>query len=201
MQEHKTVDGYIAKHGDQREAISLLRELVKAIISEETVKWGFPVYMINNKNVVGLGAFKAYTGIWFFQGGLLNDVDQKLVNAQEGKTKAMRQWRFNSVDEITVNSELIQAYLQEALENEIAGKAIKPNRPKSKPLVIPPELQWALDASDSLKDSFNAHSLTNRRDFAEYIETAKREATKQSRLTKIIPMIQSGEGLNDKYKK
>ncbi|MBK7633096.1 MAG: hypothetical protein IPJ13_01585 [Saprospiraceae bacterium] len=46
--------------------------------------------------MVGLAAFKSYTGIWFFQGGLLDDKQQFLMNAQEGKTKAMRQWRFFS---------------------------------------------------------------------------------------------------------
>ena len=37
--------------------------------------------------------FKEYFGIWFFQGGTLVDELKVLTNAQEGKTKAMRQWR------------------------------------------------------------------------------------------------------------
>lgn len=201
MEKSKTVEEYITSHGDQREAIILLREIANSFPLEETIKWQFPVYMLNGKNVVGLGAFKAYTGIWFFQGVFLKDAQNKLVNAQEGKTHGMRQWRFNSVAEIRENEGLIRAYIDEAIVNQKAGKEIKPKRGASKPLVIPPELQSVLDADSSLKESFESHSLTNRRDFAEHIETAKREETKQKRLQKIIPMIQSGEGLNDKYKR
>ncbi len=201
MKKSKTVDEYILNHADQRDAITLLRSIVTSFPFQETIKWLFPVYMINGKNVIGLGSFKAYTGIWFFQGGLLKDSQNKLVNAQEGKTQAMRQWRFNSISEIQENEELIRAYIDEAIENQKAGREIKPMPRTSKPLIIPKELQSVLDTDNSLKESFESHSLTNKRDFAEYIETAKREETKQKRLEKIIPMIQSGEGLNDKYKR
>ena len=201
MEKNKTVEEYIAKHPEQSAAISLLRSIALSFPFEEGVKWAFPVYMINGKNVIGLGAFKAYTGIWFFQGAFLKDQQKKLVNAQEGKTHGMRQWRFASVDEIKANEAVIRTYIQEAIDNQKAGKTISPKRGPAKPLTIPPELQKVLGEDASLNESFEAHSLTNKRDFAEYIETAKREATKQSRLEKIIPMIQRGEGLNDKYKK
>ena len=55
----------------------------------ETIKWGVPVYTLNDKNVLGMGAFKSYVGIWFFQGAFLDDPQKKLINAQEGKTKAL----------------------------------------------------------------------------------------------------------------
>jgi uncharacterized protein YdeI (YjbR/CyaY-like superfamily) len=42
--------------------------------------------------------------------------------------------------------------------------------------------------------------LSKKRDFAEYIEVAKRAETKAQRLEKIIPMIRDGRGLNDRYK-
>jgi len=70
----------------------------------ETIKWSAPVYTFEGKNLVGLGAFKSYVGLWFFQGSLLNDKKKKLINAQEGKIKALRQWRFNSVKEIEAES-------------------------------------------------------------------------------------------------
>jgi len=200
MKRHKSVESYFEKQSEWKAPLLLLRELLKAEAFEETVKWAFPVYTINGKNVAGLGAFKSYVGIWFFQGALLKDEQKKLVNAQEGKTQSMRQWRFQSIEEIEQNAELIVAYLKEAIANQEAGKEIKPTRAGKKPLTIPPELQQALDQNASLKDSFEALNLTKKRDFAEYIETAKRKATKQSRLEKIIPMISDGVGLNDKYK-
>ncbi len=64
------------------------------------------------KNVVGLGAFKSYFGLWFHQGALLADKNQVLINCQEGKTKALRQWRMTDKKEIDART--INAYIKEA---------------------------------------------------------------------------------------
>jgi len=42
---------------------------------------------------------------------------------------------------------------------------------------------------------------SRQKEFSLYIEEAKQEKTKHSRLEKIIPLILKGVGLNDKYKK
>ncbi len=199
--EKKNIEEYFSADAPHPKAMNLLRNIVRSFPFDETVKWAFPVYMINGKNVIGLGGFKAYTGVWFFQGVFLKDSAKKLINAQEGKTHGMRQWRFNTVEEIQENEDLIRTYIQEAIDNQLAGKEFKPQKRASKPLIIPEELKAVLDADPKLNESFEAHSLTNKRDFVEHIATAKREETKQKRLEKIIPMIQNGIGLNDKYKK
>jgi len=68
-------------------------------------------------------------------------------------------------------------------------------------LIIPIELQSVLDDDPSTRDAFNGLSKSKKREYAEHISSAKQEKTKVNRLNKIIPLIQSGQGLNDKYKK
>lgn len=201
MIQKKHIEEYFTNDALHPEAMNLLRRIILSFPFEETVKWAFPVYTVDGKNVIGLGDFKAYVGIWFFQGVYLKDESNQLVNAQEGKTHGMRQWRFNTLEEIKANEDLIRNYIQEAIDNQLAGKEYKPQHKTPKPLVIPEELQEAIDSIEGLKDSFEALSLSNRRDFAEHISKAKRVETKLSRLEKIIPMISRGEGLNDKYKR
>lgn len=201
MIQKKHIEEYFSSDAPHPEAMTLLRSIILSFPFEETVKWAFPVYMIDGKNVIGLGDFKAYVGIWFFQGVYLKDESNKLVNAQEGKTHGMRQWRFSTLEEIEANEDLIRNYIQESIDNQLAGKEYKPQRKAPKPLVIPEELLEALESIEGLKESFEALSLSNRRDFAEYIIKAKRVETKLTRLEKIIPMINRGEGLNDKYKR
>lgn len=191
-----TVDQYISKHPEWQEELDYLRQLLQNTPLQEHVKWGAPTYSFQNKNLVGIGAFKKYVGLWFFQGALLKDEGNFLVNAQEGKTHAMRQWRFGSINEVD-GSKILQ-YVNETIENQIAGNILKP---KKKPLVIPLELKEALTNEPGLTDSFEALSLTNKRDYVEYILEAKRVATKEKRLAKIIPMIAQEIGLHDKYKK
>ncbi|RMH63593.1 MAG: hypothetical protein D6677_06775 [Calditrichaeota bacterium] len=199
MNRSKSVEAYIAKKESWRMELEYLRGMLLNSGLEETIKWGAPVYMINEKNVVGLAAFKDYTAIWFFQGGLLKDEAGKLVNAQEGKTKALRQWRFKNIQEMKQDTELIKAYLQEATANARAGKEIKPQRKKE--LIIPDELQQRLTEDAELAKAFQSLTPGRQREYAEYIAEAKRVETRQKRLQKIIPMILEGKGLNDKYKK
>ena len=74
--------------------------LVKAIIRKTglipVIKWGAEVYTYNGQNVLSAGGFKSHFTIWFYKGVFLKDKYKVLVNASEGKTKSLRQWRFTS---------------------------------------------------------------------------------------------------------
>ena len=176
-------------------------EILKSIISKtaliETNKWGGCIYVHNNKNVIGVGGFKNFFTLWFFNGVFLKDKKKYLVNANEGVTKSLRQWRFTSKEEI--NETEILSYIQEAIENEIQGKIIKPEKTEAI-ITIPTIFQNELDSNRNLKEFFLQFSPYKQKEFVEYIETAKREETKLSRIEKIKPMILSNIGLNDKYR-
>lgn len=192
----KTVDEYIAAKPEHADALVKLRRAVHLAPLEETIKWGAPCYTHAGQNVVGIGAFKAYVGLWFHQGALLSDPEKVLVNASEGKTKALRQWRFEKAGEIRIRAVL--GYVREAIALAAAGKAIKPDR--AKPVVVPPELADAMKRDAALKGAFAALTPGKRREYADHISEAKRETTKASRLEKIVPMIKAGKGLHDKYR-
>lgn len=192
----KSVDDYIAEHPERAASIAKLRKILAATALEETVKWGAPAYTLDGKIVIGIGAFKNYVGLWFHQGVFLSDPDGALVNAQDGKTKALRQWRFEKPTDIKVGR--VKAYVAEAIANQRAGKEIKPAR--GKPVDVPPELAAAMKKRAKLRKAFDALTPGKQREYAEHIATAKREATKAARLEKITPMIEAGIGLNDKYR-
>jgi uncharacterized protein YdeI (YjbR/CyaY-like superfamily) len=191
------VDIFIGKHENFSMPLNEIREIILSTNLEETIKWGMPTYTLNNKNIVGIGAFKTHYGVWFFQGGLLKDTHKVLINAQEGKTQAMRQWRFTK-DSI-IDKKLLLSYLEEAISNEKKGYRINPTK-KTKPLIIPVELSEFLVNNTKLAYSFNSLSISKRKEFAEYINTAKKVETKVKRLEKITPMILNNIGLNDKYR-
>jgi len=196
MEMAKTPEDYIAQQSELNQAI--LEQLIAILCNselEEKMKWGIPTYCLKNKNVVGIGGFKGYAGLWFFNGSFLKDESKVLINAQEGKTKGMRQWRFESVE--AIDKLLIQKYLLEAIQNQKEGKELQPEK---KPLLLPDELKEAMASDAQLSEQFEQLKLTLKREFAEYIADAKRAETKQTRLSKIIPMIKQGIGLNDKYR-
>lgn len=197
MKKVYSVEEYIETNSHFGEELTMLRDVINSTELDETIKWSAPTYCLNGKNVVGLGAFKNHFGVWFFQGVFLKDDQNVLVNAQEGKTKALRQMRFESKADI--NKDLVLSYVKEAIANQKAGKEIKPQR-QSKPVVVPSELEAALNSNTDLKSGFKALTPGKQREYCEYIDQAKREATKHSRIEKITPMIISGVGLHDKYK-
>jgi len=197
MKGYKTVDEYILNVKEGSGILIVLRELIGLTELKETVKWGIPVYTINDKNVLGIAAFKTYVGLWFYNGSFLNDDAGVLVNASEGVTKAMRQWRFTSVDEI--DDKLVIKYLHEAIQNQKQGKELKPER--NKPIIIPDELQIEFAEDQELENCFNRFTPGKQREFANYISESKTTETRKARVQKVIPLILENIGLNDKYRK
>ena len=96
------------------------------------------------------------------------------------------------------DDQLIKHYLLESIENFKIGNKITPK--KKQPLILPEELYQLLLHQPDLKDCFELFNLTKKREFCEYIESAKRIETKIARLQKITPMILQGIGLNDRYR-
>lgn len=190
---------YFEKPGPFQDVVIILRNAILSTSPnlEETVKWGRPVYTYEGKNIVGIAAFKQHAALWFFQGALLSDPAKVLVNAQEGKTKAMLQWRFHAIGEI--EKCMVKQYVAEAIKNQIQGLVVKPDRAKQ-PIEIPELLGRAIVKDNELKRSFFELTRGRRKDYCEYIASAKKEETKQKRLKKIVPMIKAGVGLNDKYR-
>jgi uncharacterized protein YdeI (YjbR/CyaY-like superfamily) len=196
MDIEEKIEAYYSKTQKFKEGIVQLREIALKTELVETLKWGSPVYTINNKNVLGILAFKNHFGIWFFNGVFLSDPRGVLENAQEGKTKSMRHWKFKA--ERDIDEAAVLSYIEEAIANQKKGLEIEPS-PRME-IVIPKLLKDVLLANNRLKEQFNTLTPYKQRDYCEYIDQAKQQKTKESRLEKIIPMISKGIGLNDKYK-
>ncbi len=145
---------------------------------------------------VGIVGFKSFFTLWFYNGVFLEDKHNVLVSAQEGVTKAMRQWRFSSMEDI--DEKLVQAYIQEAIANEEQGKKLKLQRKEKLP--IPSILTEAFKEDQAFEKSFVARPQAKQNEYVEHIQSAKQEATKSSRLQKIRPLVMQGKGMRDKYK-
>lgn len=192
------VDDYINANSIWKKELELLRKILLKLPLEEDLKWGIPAYIYKKKNILGLSAFKNYCGIWFHHGVFLKDEANILINAQKDKTRGMRQMRFVSLE--VIDPKIVKLYVLEAIQNSEAGKEIKPQR-NTNPVIIPSELKVKFSKNEKFHSFFIELSISKQREYCEYISSAKREATKLSRIEKIIPMILERVGLNDKYKK
>jgi uncharacterized protein YdeI (YjbR/CyaY-like superfamily) len=106
-----------------------------------------PTYTYDNRNLLGMGAFKKHVGLWFFQGVLINDHHNILTNAQECKTKAMRQIRIEKLDDI--DEKIILEYISQSIANHKKGRVIKVIR-KTGGITIPEELLTIFEKNSKL---------------------------------------------------
>ena len=118
------VDAYLDKQELWKEHFLIFREALLATELQEAIKWGIPIYTLNGSNVLGYAGFKEHCAVWFYSGSFLQDSAGKLHNAQEGKTRFMRQWRFHGGEDVP--QELFHSYVQEAIDNQKAGKVGRP---------------------------------------------------------------------------
>lgn len=196
MRRTGSIDDYFANIDQWQDELARIRAILRSTPLTEEVKWGAPCYTYDGKNVVGLGAFKSHFGLWFHQGALLHDGEGVLINAQEGKTRAMRQWRMTSPEEI--RPAVIKRYVKESIALLEQGRSIGAER--DKPVVMPPELDTAFRDHPRAAAAFGRLRKGQQREYADYVTEAKRQDTKLRRIEKILPMIAAGQGLNDRYR-
>ncbi len=192
----KTVNTFIRQAPAWQNELKILRAVLQSLPLEETVKWGMPCYVYKGKNVVGIGAFKNYFGLWFHQGALLNDDAKVLINAQPGKTQALRQWRMTSAKDI--RKAVIKRYVKASMQNIDAGSQIGPTRKSN--AAVPKELASALRRQKGATAAFRQLRPGQQNEYARHVASAKREDTRKQRADKAIPLILAGRGLNDRYR-
>lgn len=196
MKYAQSVEEFFERQDEWLPALEKLRKAILATGVEETLKWGIPVYVHNKTNVAGIASFKEWVAIWFYQGALMDDPKRVLINAQKGRTQALRQWRFTSAKEIRVGD--VKDYLREAMRLAEQGKAVKPR--KSRSFTVPVELAEALKSDRKAAAAFKALSPSCQREYAEHVGEAKKEETRLRRATKALGLIAAGQGLNDRYR-
>jgi len=182
------IDAYIANSAEfTRPILEHLRAVVHAACPdvEETMKWSFP------------HSFKAHCTFGFWKGELL-------IEAADAKTrKAMGQFgRIASIRDLPPKKAL-DSYIKKAMKlNDEGVKAparTKPAVPRE--LVVPAYLTEALALQPSALDHFNSFSTSKKRDYVEWMEEAKTEATRLRRLEQAVEWIAEGKSRNWKYEK
>src|SRR5579863_6158724 len=93
------VDGFLRKSNKWQEEFKKLRTIILGCRLDEELKWGWPCYALNGRNIVLVHGFKEYCALLFFKGALLKDAKGILIQQTEN-VQAGRQVRFKSVQEI-----------------------------------------------------------------------------------------------------
>lgn len=178
--------------------LDILTRLLEETGMKSEIKWNHPVYGHAGRNVASCSGFKHHCSLWFFDGALLKDKENVLVNAQEGRTQAMRHWKFRKGDPMPEDT--VRAYLREAMANAERGLTVEKARLRAEDIEWCEVLQTAFDTDPDFQAAMQKLTPGRQRDYNVHIGSAKREATRLSRLENIRPMVHAGKGLNDRYR-
>jgi uncharacterized protein YdeI (YjbR/CyaY-like superfamily) len=191
------IDAYISKAPEfARPILSHIRELIHAADPqiEESLKWSCP-HFVHNGIVCGMAAFKNHCGLNFWKG--------KLILASNGQKEGMGHFgKITRLSDLPKDSELIR-YIKEAVRLNEQG-ITPPSKSKStakKELVLPGYFTAALKKNKKALNTFQSFSHSHRKEYIEWITGAKREETRQKRISTALEWLSEGKPLNWRYER
>jgi uncharacterized protein YdeI (YjbR/CyaY-like superfamily) len=194
------VDAYIRKAAAFAQPILRhLRDLVHQGCPEatETLKWGFPHFILGDKILCSMAAFKAHCSFGFWHQQMAK------VSAQDGRKtdEAMGiLGRITSLADLP-DDRTLQRYIRTAAELTASDQPARP-RPASQPrpeLPVPADLAASLKKNKAAATTFAKFSPSHRREYIEWITEAKRDETRQKRLASTLEWLAEGKARNWKY--
>jgi len=200
MSKPKNTDEYLAKLEGTfaHQPLSKVREMAHKVAPEieEKIKWGSPSLEYKGL-MITLVAFKNHSAVWFHKGALLND-PKNLLEASSEETKSMRKYIIPKDGEVDEGA--LEELIREAVIVNESGKKV-PEMGKAEEKVRRSEmLEQALRENPKANENYESLPDYKKREYAEYIELAKQQATKQRRLKKSLALLEKGLGLNDEYR-
>ena len=186
------VDEFMQSAEQWSQEMAYLRRILLDCLLIETYKWKTPVYMVGSKNILAISSLKEHCALNFFNGALLQDEDGLLIKPGE-HTQLGRWMKFNSVEQIQQQEDLIKAYILEAIEVDKLG--LKLEKPAEIP--YPEELVAIFAAKPAMKAAFEKLTPGRKRAYLRFFSDGKQSETRTLRIEKNEKYILKGIGITD----
>jgi uncharacterized protein YdeI (YjbR/CyaY-like superfamily) len=191
------IDAYIARQRDfARPILDHLRETVHRACpeAEETLKWGSPAFMYKGQLLGMMAAFKEHAALNLWRGRLV-------VEEEQGKADAMGQFgRITSLEDLP-EPKALQEIIRKAMALTEAGVKPPRNKTAKPPAEAPEDLSAALAENEAAEATFDGFSESCRREYVEWVTSAKRPETRSKRIVEAIGWMTEGKKRKWKYEK
>ena len=189
MPKDPRVDAYIAK--SNAFAKPILKQIRAAVHKghpavTETIKWGVPAYVDDRGILCMTAAFKQHCGWVFWTGRKPSSVD----------AKAFR--RITSASQLPSQREMVAAVKETATSDKPAAKK-GAGKKSARPVRVPVYFTAELKRSPKALKAFMAFPPSHKREYVEWVDSAKTDETRQRRMATAIEWIASGKSRNWKY--
>lgn len=183
------VDAYIAGAGDfAKPILNRIRKLVHSACPpvEETMKWNMP-FFVHKGILAAMPAFKRHCALIFWKG-------QIILGREKGNYR-----RLTSVADLPPDKMLL-GYIRKAVELNEAGVKVPVRRGAKKPVVLPDYFKSALRKNPRARAAFENFSPSHKREYVEWITSAKLEETRARRMDKALKALAQGKTHNAEYR-
>lgn len=199
------IDAYIEKSADFAQPIlNHLRELVHATCPdvEEKWKWSSPHFDYNGGPMCHMAAFKEHAAFGFWKGAMMDNTDGVLeITERQAMGHLGRLTSLKDLPKDAVLKKYIKAAMKLNDEGVKMPAAKKPTQKQKEALETPDYLAKALKKNKVAERVFNEFSYSGRKEYIEWLEEAKTEATRLKRMEQAIEWIAEGKSRHWKYKK
>jgi uncharacterized protein YdeI (YjbR/CyaY-like superfamily) len=193
------IDAYIARSAEfARPILTHLREIVHEACPDvaETMKWSLPHFLYKGM-MCSMASFKEHCAFGFWKGSLIVEKGGGEVE------KAMGQFgRISKLSDLP-SKQVLNGYIKQAMKlNDEGVKSPSRMKPKEKTpgeVVIPEDLANCLRANQAASAAFEKFSPSHRREYVEWINEAKTQATRSRRLEQTLLWLAEGKPRNWKY--
>ncbi|MBI5217206.1 MAG: YdeI/OmpD-associated family protein [Ignavibacteriae bacterium] len=179
----KLIDEYIEELPDfSREICIKLRELIHATDPDIVEDWKWGPNFNKQGMICGFSAFREHVTFTFFEGASMKDPKKLFTDGQSNAHN--RGIKYRTVSEI--DEKTVIKYIQEAVAINAQGiKKIE------RTIIIPDDFKQAMKIAHVL-DKFESSNYTNRKEYVNWIESAKKLETRESRIQKAVDKIAQG---------
>ncbi len=194
------VDAYIEKAAAFAQPILLrLRELVHEICPDvrEDLKWGAPHFLYRDSMMCHMAAFKQHCAFGFWKAALIPDPEGLLAECANhgmghlGKIQSLKDLPPKKV---------IKTFLLHAMRLNEEGLSVNRTvRPPTSAPSTPEDLLSALRSNTKAMATFEGFSNSHRREYIEWICSAKKQETRERRIEKAIAQMSEGKSQHWKY--
>ena len=191
------IDAYIARAAPFAQPIlDHFRALVHRVLPEveEVIKWSMPAFMIGGKNVAGMAAFKAHCAVMIHGEGRLG--------AEDSKGEGMGGYgKVTALSDLPGDAVLEESLSEAAQRVATTGRASfpRPKKPPKTEIPMPEDFAAALAAAPAARAHLERFAPGQRREYLEWITTAKQAATRDKRIAQAVEWLAEGKKRNWKY--
>ncbi len=202
MTKSAQIDQYILKSPEFAQPIlEHLRLIIHTACPEveEAIKWSFPNFVYKGKILCSMAAFKKHCSFGFWNSANIEDNKQLLEKV--GRTAMGNLGKIESLDQLPDAEDLVLLIVSAAKQID-EGKGSIPKKTSDKgELKVPEILIKALKKNAEAAKQFADFSTSQKREYADWINEAKTEATALKRLETATEWIAEGKTRNWKYMK